>query len=46
MRMMIDFGGGVDSCPKVRFGFDHVHLSEPMENVCLEAKIVRSTWVV
>jgi len=44
--MIIDFGGGVDNYPKVRFGFDHVHLSKPMENVYLEAKIIRSIWVI
>ena len=41
--MMIDFGGRVNSYLKVRFGFNHVHLSELMENVYLKAKIVKNT---
>ena len=40
MKMMIE-SCGVGSCPKVRFDFDHVHLSEPIAEACSEVKTRR-----
>ena len=38
--MMIE-SCGVGSCSKVRFNFDHVHLSEPIVEACSEVKTGR-----